>query len=171
MAKCYTPREFCDAKASIEGLNGKSVFLAGVTSPTSSYESWRDELIPHFLNKGISCVNPVDPQWTTDNLQHERDALELCDSIYCLLSDDALCVISLMELVANREKEVVVITKEMKGNLWFGEKGEGDNYRDCTGSVNYARKTLSTYIPRLKLVEVQEGDDMIAEGIKAVINT
>ena len=168
-ARSYSPREFC---ALGEGSrNGRrAVFLAGVTNPSSAYERWRErakEVFQEESVQNVDIIDPLDPNWVPECLQYERESLEMADSIFCALSEDALGIISLMELVAmaHKGKRVVVISKKME-NLYYRQPGSGE-MKECSSGVNYARAALQTYLVDVKFVEVDTNEDLM----EVIVNT
>lgn len=162
-ARSFTPREFCSFDAG--SRNGRrSVFLAGVTS--QKYEKWRTETAArHFHERGIDTIDPLDPNWVTESLQFERESLERADLIFCVLAEDALGVISLMELCAHRQKEIVVVSKKMEGLYYKNGSGE---LKECSSGVNYARQALEAYLTKLKFIEVDASADLMEAVVDAI---
>ena len=141
----YSPREFCLAHER-GSVNGKSVFLAGTTTSHSTYYKWRGNsnengVSKALIDKGLNVIDPLDPLWTPESLGYEKDALEAADSILCLLSEDALGIISLMELVANREKSKIVIVHKEIQDLYHGDPSNG-TLKEASSAVNQARQAL-----------------------------
>lgn len=167
----YTPREFCQAHSAGALSGGKSVFLAGTTTSTSIHHKWRGEnhdsgASKALIAKGINVIDPLDPQWAPECLVFEREALKAADSILCLLSEDALGIVSLMELVANREKaEIVIVHKEMR-HLYYGDPKGG--MKEASAAINQARQAIPAYIPHATIIEVKPHEDLMDVLLAAI---